>query len=302
MYIKLTRFDNRPVWLNAAFVVTVEPRRDGKGAVVVPIGDGLDYDVRETPEEVLRMLEGCPVPKVVPVPVSDCLTKTPDDVSPEPEQRRPFEEKRGEAKPAEQKKQPAEQKKSAEAKPVEVKPAEAKPVEAQPVEAQQPPVAGQSEGASVAEPPPEAVPVAEVQPEVAKVEAAVPTTEDTPVTGETPATEAAAEEVPATENAPGAELPASAEPTEDKPKKKSARERAKKPVAAKKAKSAKKPELELDEEEIVRLLKLSPKSVAKLKNTLASQFRVEDVSETVAALEAKGVLSLDGNHVVWNVE
>ena len=23
MYIKLTRFDNRPVWLNAAFVVTV---------------------------------------------------------------------------------------------------------------------------------------------------------------------------------------------------------------------------------------------------------------------------------------
>ena len=265
MYIKLTRFDNRPVWLNAAFVVTVEPRRDGKGAVVVPIGDGLDYDVRETPEEVLRMLEGCPVPKVVPVPVSDCLTKTPDDVSPEPEQRRPFEEKRGEAKPVEA----------------------------------QPPVAGQPEGASASEPPPEVVPVAEVQPEVAKVEAAVPTAEETPVTGEMPATEAAAENAPAAEEVPAA---ADAEPTEDKPKKKSARERTKKPAAAKKAKSAKKPELELDEEEIVRLLKLSPKSVAKLKNTLASQFRVEDVSETVAALEAKGVLSLDGNHVVWNVE
>ncbi|MBQ0032575.1 MAG: hypothetical protein KBT68_07210, partial [bacterium] len=85
MYIKLTRFDNRPVWLNAAFVVTVEPRRDGNGSVVVPIGDGLDYDVRESPEEVLRMLEGCPAPQVVPVPVSDCLTKTPADVSPEPE-------------------------------------------------------------------------------------------------------------------------------------------------------------------------------------------------------------------------
>ena len=96
MYIKLTRFDNRPVWLNAAFVVTVEPRRDGSGAVVVPIGDGLDYDVRESPEEVLRMLEGCPAPQVVPVPVSDCLTKTPADISPEPE-RKPVE------KPAEEK-------------------------------------------------------------------------------------------------------------------------------------------------------------------------------------------------------
>ena len=88
MYIKLTKFDNRPVWLNASFIVTVEPRRDGNGAVVVPIGDGLDYDVKESPEAVLRMLEGAPVPTVVPVPVSDCLTKTPDDVSPEPVAKR----------------------------------------------------------------------------------------------------------------------------------------------------------------------------------------------------------------------
>ena len=187
MYIKLTRFDNRPVWLNAAFVVTVEPRRDGSGAVVVPIGDGLDYDVRESPEEVLRMLEGCPVPQVVPVPVSDCLTKTPADVSPEPE-RKPVE------KPAEEK----------------------------------------------------------------------------------------------------AEAPAV------KPVKKPAR--AKKPAAAKKAKPAKKPVLELSDEEVSRLGKLAPKSIAKLKNTLSTQFRVADVSETVAALEAKGVIKLDGNHVSWTVD
>ena len=77
MFIKLTRFDNRPVWLNAGFVVTVEPRRDGVGSVVVPIGDGLDYDVRESPEEVLRLIDGAPAPSVVPVPVSDSLTKTP---------------------------------------------------------------------------------------------------------------------------------------------------------------------------------------------------------------------------------
>ena len=184
MYIKLTRFDNRPVWLNAAFVVTVEPRRDGSGSVVVPIGDGLDYDVRESPEEVLRMLEGCPAPQVVPVPVSDCLTKTPADVSPEPE-RKP------------------------ETKPVEEKTAE----------------------------------------------------------------------------------PAA------KPAKKPVK--AKKPAATKKAKPAKKPVLELSDDEVARLGKLAPKSIAKLKNTLSTQFRVSDVSETVAALEAKGVIKIDGNHVSW---
>ena len=193
MYIKLTRFDNRPVWLNAAFVVTVEPRRDGSGSVVVPIGDGLDYDVRESPEDVLRMLEGCPAPQVVPVPVSDCLTKTPADVSPEPERKPP---------------EPVRQEKETE-----------KPVE------------GRTEA-----------------------------------------------------------------PTE-KPAKKAVR--AKKPAAPKKAKPAKKPVLELSDDEVVRLGKLAPKSVAKLKNTLSTQFRVSDVSETVAALEAKGIIKLDGNHVNW---
>ena len=204
MYIKLTRFDNRPVWINAAFVVTVEPRRDGSGAVVVPIGDGLDYDVRESPEEVLRLLEGCPAPQVVPVPVSDCLTKTPADVSPEPDRK-------DEA-----------------------------------VTASVTPPSGPSgllrrgicEGA------------------------------DSTVV----------------------EAPAA------KPAKKP---RTKKPAVAKKAKPAKKPTLELSDDEVARLGKLAPKSIAKLKNTLSTQFRVSDISETVAALEAKGVIKLDGNHVNW---
>ena len=201
MYIKLTRFDNRPVWLNAAFVVTVEPRRDGSGAVVVPIGDGLDYDVRESPEEVLRMLEGCPAPQVVPVPVSDCLTKTPADVSPEPER----------------------------------KPAVTTP-------------AREDAGGTVT--------------------------------------------APVREDADGT--------VAEKPAKKPAR--AKKPAAVKKAKPAKKPVLELSDEEVARIGKLAPKSIAKLKNTLSTQFRVADVSETVAALEAKGVIKLDGNHVGWTVD
>jgi len=52
---------------------------------VVPIGDGLDYDVRETPEQVLAMLEGAPAAEVVPVPVPKSLTPMPADVSPEAE-------------------------------------------------------------------------------------------------------------------------------------------------------------------------------------------------------------------------
>jgi len=84
MYIKLTRLDNTPIWINAAFVVTVEPRKLG-GATVVPIGDGLDYDVRETADQVLSMLGEAPAATVVPVPVPKSMTPMPSDVSPEPE-------------------------------------------------------------------------------------------------------------------------------------------------------------------------------------------------------------------------
>ena len=129
------------------------------------------------------MLDGCLAPQVVPGPVSDCLTKTPADVSPEPERK-----------------------------------AEEKPVEEKAV----------------------------------------------------------------------------------KPAKKPAK--AKKPAATKKPKVTKRPVLELSDEEVTRLGKLAPKSIAKLKNTLSTQFRVADVSETVAALESKGVIKLDGNHVSWTAD
>ena len=214
MYIKLTRFDNRPVWLNASFIVTVEPRRDGNGAVVVPIGDGLDYDVRESPEQVLRLLEGAPEPKVVPVPVSDCLTKTPADVSPEPEPRRE------EPKPTQPVEKPDEKSvgtaAAAEEKPKRKTRAKAKTATARKAKA------------------------SEVTPEPAEK----------------------AEPVPA----------------------------------------AKPPVLELSDADIVRLKKLAPKSLAKLKNTLATQFRVADVGGNVAALEAKGAFAIDGNRIVWKTE
>ena len=215
MFIKLTKLDGRPVWLNASFIVTVEPRRDGNGAVVVPIGDGLDYDVKETPETVLRMLEGAPVPTVVPVPVSDCLTKTPVDVSPEPEPKR--ESPRAEEPPAAKAEQPAAEK-----------------------------------------------PAAEKKPRRRTTKA-----KKTAAKGDEPKAEEKPSEKPADEPAA-----ASAEPP-------------------------KVPALELAPDQVARLAKLAPKSVAKLKNTLATQFHVADVGGTVLALEAKGAFSLEGNRVIW---
>lgn len=82
MFIRLTRVDGQPIWINASFVVTVEPTRSG-GSIVVPIGDGLDYDVKEPPETVLALLDEAPPAKVVPVPPPKALTPMPDDLSPE---------------------------------------------------------------------------------------------------------------------------------------------------------------------------------------------------------------------------
>lgn len=218
MYIKLTKLDGRSVWLNASFIVTIEPRRDGNGAVVVPIGDGLDYDVKESPETVLRMLEGAPVPTVVPVPVSDCLTKTPVDVSPEPEEKRP------ETRPPE----PAK-----------------KQVESQPVAAGEPPAA-------------------EKKPRKRTTRAKAKVAKD--------------------ETKKEAEKPSAAEEAKPEPPK---------PVPPKPT------VFELSPDQVARLAKLAPKSIAKLKNTLATQFHVADIGGTVLALEAKGAFTLEGNRVIW---
>lgn len=199
MYIKLTRLDNSPIWINASFVVTVEPRRGG-GSVVVPIGDGLDYDVRETPESVLAMLAGAPAPEVVPVPAPKGLAPTPEDVSPEPELPAP---EAPEAAPAE-------------------KPAR-KTTRAR-----------------------------------AKAKAETPTAES-------------------------AEPGAAAKP-------------AKKPRATRKTKL---PELTLTDEQVERLKKMAPGSVRKLQNTLVTQFKVEEPDAVIQALEARQVVTLDRDHVIW---
>ena len=101
MYIKLTRMNGQPIWLNASFVVTVEPTRIG-GAIVVPIGDGLDYEVRESPETVLALLADAPAPTVVPVRPPRALAPQPEDVSPEEERLSDPEPEPEPEKPAEE--------------------------------------------------------------------------------------------------------------------------------------------------------------------------------------------------------
>lgn len=194
MYIKLTRTDGSPIWLNAAFIVTIEPQKRAAGSVVVPIGDGLDYDVRESPETVLALLDGAPVPAVVPVPSTDALTLAPEDVSPPQE--------------------PA-------------------------------PAARQDKKSS---------------PRRAKTKTPKSASADA---GQTP------DEAPAV-------------------KKTVARSRGKKkalPV--------------IDEAGIERLRKLAPKSLKKLKNTISSQFNIEDTDGAVEALAKAGVFTLDTERVIW---
>ena len=67
MFIKLTRTDGRPIWINPEFIVTVEGRKDG-GSIVVPGGDGLDYDVKESPQAVMDMCGGKVVVAEIPPP------------------------------------------------------------------------------------------------------------------------------------------------------------------------------------------------------------------------------------------
>jgi len=264
MFIKLTKLDNSPVWLNASFVVTVEPRRGG-GSIVVPIGDGLDYEVRENAESVLGMLDKAPAPTVVPVPVSDCLTQTPADVSPEPAEPEPKVSPRIEravaaaCEPVKPSEPPAEPVKVEE----ETKPARkttrktaakaktaAKPrkrATKKSAESDEQPPADDSSGPAPAESetaPNEAAPVPSPV-------AAVPS----PVAAETPV---AIQEVAM-------------------------------PV----------PKLELNESQIDRLKKLMPRSVRKLANTLIAQFRVPDPQEVIRALQLHGVLRLDCDRVLW---
>ena len=55
MFIKLTKTDGTPVWLNPEFIVRIEPWK--KGSAVAAAGDG-DFEVMEDPRAILAMAGG----------------------------------------------------------------------------------------------------------------------------------------------------------------------------------------------------------------------------------------------------
>lgn len=311
MFIRLTRLDNSPIWLNASFIVTVEPRRGG-GTIVVPIGDGLDYEVREKAEAVLALLSDAPVPAVVPVPVSDCLTQTPDDVSPDPE-RSPEPEipPRG-GRPADEKQREAD------SKPCPPRGATSRADRGGRGAAALPGAAIASTDQVAAEKP-IATPTAKATDETAPAEVA---SEETPsaepsAEPEKPArktrktatkkTTAAKPRKRTTKKAAAAEEDALAEPQPEPPAAESAKpvEDGDQSAAAKPRRSARdfaKPEVSdfpLSDDQIERLRKMMPKSVRKLSNTLVAQFKVKEPEAAIKGLEDRGVLRLEFNHVVW---
>ena len=57
MFIKLTKTDGSPVWMNPEFIVRIEPWK--KGSAVAVAGDG-DFEVMEGPRAILEMAGGAP--------------------------------------------------------------------------------------------------------------------------------------------------------------------------------------------------------------------------------------------------
>ena len=65
MFIKLTKSDGVPVWLNPEFIVRIESWKTGSAVAVA--GDG-DFEVREMPSSILALCQATPAPAPVPTP------------------------------------------------------------------------------------------------------------------------------------------------------------------------------------------------------------------------------------------
>lgn len=66
MFIKLTKSDGTPVWLNPEFIVRIESWKTG--SAVAAAGDG-DFEVRETPAAILALCQATPAPVPTSTPV-----------------------------------------------------------------------------------------------------------------------------------------------------------------------------------------------------------------------------------------
>lgn len=294
-FIKLTQRDNRSIWLNARFIVTIEPNKDG-GALVVPMGDGMDYEVRESAETVVSLCAG----EVVAAP-------KPGDAQRKQQQQQKQPQQQGAQKQPDRQdaqKQPPAQKPESRQQPS---------ASSQPP-AHQPPAKSPAEGEKASA---TTVAADEGKPGETMAEPAVSEAKQTDGedVGDTPASAAVAEPSPAIAVSPApAEEAAAAAEAPAKPAKKARTAKAKKSAADAKpaeeksaeerpAQTARKPGgAQSDDEVLARAAKLACRSRTRLVNMLKSQFgKTEDAAAAlVAAWAEKGELSIDGNgHVEW---
>ncbi len=280
MFVKFTKKDGTPIWINANLIVTVEAVRNG-GAIVVPVGDGLDYEVRESVETLIPMVEAAQDHGgVVPVPTTDGLgiPPHPKDIDHSSPTERFMKEMRMPPPPPRRRRDEAPA-------PAPVRAAESAPAEpAAPVEPAKP----------------------------APAEPAAPVTFDAPC--ETPSvTEAEAANAVAAVASIKAEIEKAAEEAAPKPLKRVKKARTK-PVApstpategerklpTRRRATQRRSPLELSVDEIDRLRAMAPRNVNKILNSLKAQFSVSDPEQTVKALVENGIISVDAanNHVTW---
>ena len=96
MFIKLTKTDGSPVWMNPEFIVRIEPWK--KGSAVAVAGDG-DFEVMEEPRQILTLAGGTPAGRVGEVPALP-IQGTPDTpVETEPRKRKTRTRRKGEEAP-----------------------------------------------------------------------------------------------------------------------------------------------------------------------------------------------------------
>ena len=67
MFIKLTKTDGSPIWMNPEFIVRIEPWK--KGSAVAVAGDG-DFEVMEVPRAILEMAGGAPATPIKGAPAT----------------------------------------------------------------------------------------------------------------------------------------------------------------------------------------------------------------------------------------
>lgn len=255
MFVKFTKKDGSPVWINANFVVTVESVKGG-GSIVVPVGDGLDYEVREGVDKVLASVESARgAVAVVPVTSTDALASAAEGVVP----GGVVEGAKGTFDVVSDANGPAAEKPASEESAAE-EPAAEQPSFESPAGGED--LSEEASAAGVAA----AMAFSEMQQKAKEAESKPKRTRKAkPAAPGTPATEGE--------------------------RKTPARRR-----------SVRKTPLELSDEQVERLRKMSPRSVRKLTNSLKEkQFAVEDAEKTIKALVEHGIITVDDQtqHVEW---